>query len=94
MDTTMVLVIIALALVAVAAIVVFQRRAKVDIKGPFGTGVSVNGSNDPKPAVKISNAEAGRDIQATDKTGRGAEIDQAKAKGSITATSENAHPKR
>jgi hypothetical protein len=87
MDTTVVLVIIVLALVAIAAFVVFQHRAKVNLTGPFGTSLSVDGSNDPKPAVKISNADAGRDIKATDKTGRGAEIDQAKARGSITATS-------
>jgi hypothetical protein len=46
MDATAVLVIVAFALVAIGALVVFQQKARVEIKGPFNTGLTVDGSNE------------------------------------------------
>ena len=94
MDPTIVLVIVIFALVAIAAFVIYQRRAKVEIKGPLGTGLSIDASNEqpaqpPKPpAVQIEDAVSkGGSIKATDKTGNGAAIRRVEAQNDITATS-------
>jgi hypothetical protein len=79
MSPEAIIVIIALfAVVAVAAFFVFRHRAKVDIKGPLGTGLHINASNDPPPidpAVVVEDAASRRGgLKADDETGRGAQV--------------------
>jgi hypothetical protein len=91
MDSTAVLIIIVFALIAIAAFVIYQRRAKVEIKGPLGTGLSIDASNDDpaKPsAVQIEDAVSkGGNIKAANETGGDAAIRRVEAQGDITATS-------
>ena len=74
-ELMLVLVIVVLAVVALGAFAVYQSRAKVHIKGPLGTGVSVDASNEPNPpppgihAEDIKSRKGG--LLAQDDTGRG-----------------------
>jgi hypothetical protein len=65
-NTTLILVIALLALVAVAAFLVFRQRGNVEIKGPLGTGLKVDGSNQAAPpqGAVVKDARAGRNIRA------------------------------
>lgn len=90
--TSAAIVIIALfALVAVAAFLLY-RRADVRIKGPWGTGLDVKGSNedpDPRPGVNIEDAKShGGGLLAEDKTGRGAHVSGVEVQDDILASSE------
>jgi len=97
MDSTAVLIIVVLALVAIASFVVYQRRAKVEIKGPFGTGLTVDSSNE-KPAAppdllikKMESTEGGflLDQEPGEKTA----IEEVKVKDDILINRKAAPPK-
>ena len=85
------LVICVFALVAIAAFLAFRRRAKVKIKGPLGTGLEIDASNEPAspgPAVKVSEAQSrGGGLTARDETGRGVEVSKVEVERDISATS-------
>ncbi|MBZ5668977.1 MAG: hypothetical protein LAO04_04530 [Acidobacteriia bacterium] len=90
--TMLVLVVVVFALVAIFAFVVYKRRAKVRIKGPPGTELSVDASNEsstPAPGVKIEDARShSGGVKAQDRTGRGADIRKVEAAGDIEVSSE------
>ena len=89
--TTGLIVVIALfALVAVAALVVFRRRADVRIQGPGQTGLQVRGSNDPAPATTLEGitSRAGQ-VRGEDQTGRGTSLRQVDAHGDVTGRTSN-----
>ena len=95
MDGTVIaaMVIIAIfALVAVAAFAVYRRRADVSIRGPWGTGLDVKGSNEEPssgPGVNVEDAVSrGGGIRAEDKTGRGASVRRVDVQDDILASSE------
>jgi hypothetical protein len=77
MDPTVVAaVVIALfAIIVVATYLVFRQRAKVNIKGPMGTELSVDASNEPTPqppGIDVEDATARQGgLMAEDETGRG-----------------------
>ena len=78
------------ALLLIAFFAVFRGRGKFSLKTMFGT-VKAEGENPTPPknvpgGVKISGAEAGRDITALSKGEGGVELDKVKAKGNIDAT--------
>ena len=90
MDTTTaaIIVIAIFALIAVAAFLRFQQRSKVEIKGPFDTGLTLDASSDPTPGAKIGKAKShAGSVRTEDKTGRGASVDDAEAWGDISAAS-------
>jgi len=100
MDTNTVIVVAILAVVLLVALFIF-RRVKAGIKGPLGTGLDIDASNEsPTPALgaKVTGSESSAgSIRAEDKTGRGAEVSDSKAKKDIVASSttpaESNHPK-
>jgi hypothetical protein len=49
MDTTMVIVIALFALIIIASLFVFRQRSKVNVRGPLGTGLDIDASNDLPP---------------------------------------------
>ena len=82
------------AVVVIIALLFYRSRAKAEIKGPFGTGVTIDASNDPPPAptppgVSMTDVKAGKDATATNKTGGGVTMQTIDAKGNVTATAEN-----
>jgi hypothetical protein len=83
-----------LALVFIAFFAVFRNKGKGKIKGPFGMGLEVEGSNEPasQSGVKIKDANAGENVRAKDSTGRGVDLEKIKAKGDIEATSSSGDP--
>jgi hypothetical protein len=68
---------------------VFRSRGKGEIKGPFGLGMKVEGSNEPasQRGVTVKDAEAKGNIRATDATGKGASAEKLKAGGDIEVSS-------
>src|SRR5258705_287900 len=86
--TAIVIVMGILALVFVGFFAVFRSKGKGKIKGPFGTGLEVEGANDPPPAtgVRIKDAEAGGSVRADNKGTGGVDLEKVKATGDITAT--------
>jgi hypothetical protein len=88
-STMIVLVIIVFALVAIAAYQVYRRRARVRIKGPLGTEVEIDASNESaSPAVRVSDAKSrSGGLAARDETGRGVEVSKVEVERDITATS-------
>ena len=91
MDTSIVIIIAIFALVIVAAFIVFRQRAKVKIKGPLGTGLDLDASNQPEPptpAVRVKDAksEAGG-LLADDQTGRGADVESVEVHDDILVSS-------
>jgi len=91
MDNTTVLIIAIFALIIIAAFFVFRQRARVGIKGPFGTGLKLDASNDPlppTPGVKVETARSrGGGLMADDQTGRGAEVKDVEVQDDILVTS-------
>lgn len=54
-NTTLIVILIVLVVVAVLAVFRFRQRTTVHIKGPFGTGLDVEGSNEtPASAPGVS----------------------------------------
>jgi hypothetical protein len=77
MNNTAVIVIAIFAVIVIAAFFVFRRRAKVEIKGPLNTGLTLDASNEPpiSPAIRIEGAKSrGGGLTAEDGTGRGADV--------------------
>ena len=95
MDTTTIVIIAIFACIVVAAFLVYRSRAKVSLKGPMGTGLEIDASNQPEaaptppqPGVQIEDAKAKRgDIVLDDQTGRGVVGKQLEAGKDILASS-------
>ena len=83
-----------LALALVAFFAVFRNKGKGKIKGPFGMGLEVEGSNETttQPGVSVKDAQAGRNIRANDATGKGAVAQKLKAGGDIDISSSSGPP--
>lgn len=92
MDTnTLIAIVIALfAAIVIAALIIFRQRAKVNIKGPFGTGLGVEATNEQPqsaPGVQITDAKAKKgSIRATTEMGDGVALTRVKAGEDIIAT--------
>ena len=86
--TAMVVVTVILALVVVAFFAVFRSKGKAKIKGPWGMGIDVTGSNEPRQTagVKIEGAKAAGNIRADNAGPGGIDLSKVKAGGDITAT--------
>jgi hypothetical protein len=93
MDPTLapILVIIIFALVLIAAFVIYPR-IKASIKGPFNTGLEVDGSPDessaPQPAIKaedIKSHEGG--MVADDRTGKGLDVKRVETRDDVLLSS-------
>jgi hypothetical protein len=86
-----VIVIALFALIIVAAFLVFRLRGKVKIKGPLGTGLELDATNEmkpPTPAVRVEGAESrSGGLLANDRTGRGAEVKDVKVEADIRVSS-------
>jgi hypothetical protein len=89
--TTAVFVVAILACIVIAAFVVFRQRGKVDLRGPFGTGVNLEMSNEekaPSPAVSVKDAISRQGgILAEDNTGRGAKLENVEVQDDILVSS-------
>jgi hypothetical protein len=74
-----------LALVFIAFFAVFRSRGKGKIKGPFSTGIEVEGANEPESpvGVRVKDARAGGNLRAQDATGRGVDAEKVRAEGDI-----------
>ena len=89
-----------LALVLIAFFAVFRSKGRFKAEG-LGVKVQAEGENAPPagagtsaPGVRIKNVEAGGNVRAEDHTGRGVDVEGAKAiRGDVTATSESPRPK-
>ena len=90
MDNTTVVVGV-LAIVVIGAFVLYRRRAKVDLKGPLGTRLRLDASNDPSPAppgVSVQGATSRRGgLTAYDHTGRGAAVRDVEVEGDVDVQS-------
>ncbi|TAK92733.1 MAG: hypothetical protein EPO07_19145 [Verrucomicrobia bacterium] len=75
-----------LALVFVAFFAVFRSRGKGKIKGPWGTGIDVEGSNEPQP-TRVKEVEAGGNVRVTESSGRGVDASRLKAQGDVEISS-------
>ena len=89
-STNVVLLIAVFALVVIVGLLI-SRRVRAKIKGPLGTGLEIDASNEsasPGPAVKVSEAQSrGGGLTARDETGRGVEVSKVEVERDITATS-------
>jgi hypothetical protein len=85
MDKTTAIVIVLgiLALVFIAFFAVFRKSGKGKIKGPFGTGLEVEGSNE-QPQTRIKEVEAGGNIHIGENGGREVDAYKLKAGGHVT----------
>ena len=83
-----------LALAFIAFFAVFRSKGKGKIKGPFGMGMEVEGSNETRssPGVQIKNASAGGNLRATDATGRGVNAKNVNAQGDVEISSSGGLP--
>jgi hypothetical protein len=91
MNATIAVVIAIFALVVVAAFLVFRQKAQVRIKGPLGTGLEVDASNQPAPpppGVSVEDAKSRKgSLVADDQTGRGAHVRQVEVEDDILVSS-------
>jgi hypothetical protein len=89
-NSTMIVVIVVFALVVIVGLLIF-RRVRAKIKGPMGTGLEIDASNEPAgpgPAVRMSEAKSrSGGLAARDETGRGVEVSKVEVERDITATS-------
>jgi hypothetical protein len=89
--TLAILVIAIFALVALGAFQVFRRRAHVTMKGPLGTELEIDASNETTPGipgVKIEDAKSRKGgLMAQDQTGRGVDVKNVKVDRTIKAIS-------
>jgi membrane-bound ClpP family serine protease len=87
-----------LALAFIAFFAVFRTRGQGKIKGPFGLGMEVKGSNESqaKPGVTLEDAQADGSIRAKDGTGQGVAAKKLKAGNDIELTNSpgNSPPKK
>ena len=76
-----------------AVVLVFRQRGRFRVKGPFGTELDVDASNEPTPApsapgVKVEDAKAKKGgLMAEDRTGRGAEVRNVEVQDDILVSS-------
>ena len=74
----------------------YRDRIKGGIKGPLGTEVNFEASNPQDtatPGVRMDGVKShAGNVQATDRTGRGADVRNTEAYGDVNATSDP-HPK-
>ena len=78
------------ALAFIAFFVVFRSKGKGKIKGPFGIGLDVEGSNQaaPDPAVTVKDATSRKGgLSADDATGRGANVERVDVESDIRVSS-------
>ena len=84
-------IIIVFSVIAVAAFITYRLRSNIKIRGPFGTGIDIDASNEPRDSkfgVRIKKAKStGGGVYAEDGTGRGADLEDIEAKDDIIATS-------
>ena len=91
-SVNLVLLIVVFALVVIVGLLIF-RRVRAKIKGPLGTGLEIDASNEPAtagpgPAVRVSEAKSrSGGLAARDETGRGVEVSKVEVERDITATS-------
>lgn len=66
------------AIIVIIAFLLFRQRTKINLRGPFGTGLDVDASNHtipPLPAIKAENLKALKGgLKAYDETGRGIDV--------------------
>lgn len=90
-NLTVTVVVIIFALIVVAAFIVFRQRGRVEIKGPGGTSLKFDGSNDPPPSTPAVNIEGAKSrkggLIADDQTGRGVNLKDVDTQDDILATS-------
>ena len=95
MDTTTIVIIAILACIVVAAFLVYRSRARVSLKGPLGTGLEIDASNQPaatptppQVGVHVEDAKStGGGILAQDQTGKGTLVRRVEVQDDIIATS-------
>ena len=93
--TTAIVICLGLIIIAfVAFFLIFRNKGKGEIKGPFGMGMKVEGSNEPtsQPGVSVKDAQTKGNIRAKDETGRGAVAEKLKAGGDIDISSSPPKP--
>jgi len=90
-STAAIVVVAIFAAIVVAAFLVFRQRGKVEIKGPLGTGLKLDASNEqkpPAPGVEIEGAKSrGGGLVAEDGTGRGAKVKDVEVQDDILVSS-------
>lgn len=84
--TAIVVVLAILALVFVAFFAVFRTRGKGKIKGPWGMGLDVEGSNEPQQ-TRVKDVKAGGSVRVTESGGRGVDASKLKASGDVEISS-------
>lgn len=90
-NTPLVVAVVAvLAFLAVAAFIVFRRRARVTMKWPFDTGMDIDASNEqpvspPGITIGTTDAQAG-DVITEDQTRRGIEAQHLRAGQGVRTT--------
>jgi len=94
MDTVtffIVAIIAVFACIVIAAFLVFRKRGKVDIRGPIGTGLKIDVSNEsspPTPAVMVQSVVSkGGGVNISDQTGRGADVRGVEAQRDVSISS-------
>lgn len=75
-----------LALGFMAFFAVFRSRGKGKIKGPWGMGLDVEGSNE-QPPTRVKGVEAGGNVRVTETGGCGVDASKLKAKGDVGISS-------
>jgi hypothetical protein len=89
-STIILAVIIVFALVVIVGLLIF-RRVRAKIKGPLGTGLEIDASNEPAgqgAAVKVTEAKSrSGGVTARDETGRGVEVSKVEVERDIAVTS-------
>lgn len=85
-------IVVCLGFLVVALVIVllsYRSRGKGKIKGPWGMGVEVEGSNEGEnqPCVSVKDAEAKGNIRATDATGKGVHAERLKSGADIEVSS-------
>lgn len=57
-NTTVIIIVLILAVVAIFGFIRFGRQGKASVRGPFGTGVDVEGANEPTPGAQIIDSKS------------------------------------
>jgi len=92
-NTLLLLIILIFAVVVVVAFLIFRQRGKAEIRGPLGTSLKLDVSNQPAappPGVNVKGARShAGGLLAEDKTGRGANVEQVEVQGDILVSSQS-----